>query len=211
MSSKINKNSNPFTFFDEKFDRIYKKIFEEVYISTPEEFSEFLTTQKTSYENDPIFQRVFELKKILTSTNSLKKFQIGHIKNLNDIFAIYIFSKWAKNQEEEISTKMQIVMLFRSFLNVFAWDIIQKEAESNQEDFYFNEISQLNKSEFTSKLNINYLPYLFDDFVGLFLKEQKLKNEFFKKTIKITFEELSKVMLEENLVDFVIKPLESEF
>lgn len=208
MSSKINKNSNPFTFFDERFDGIYKKTFEEVYNIHSEEYSEFLTDQISSYDKDPIFQRVFEFKKILTSTNSLKKFQIGHVKNLNDVFAIYIFSRWAKNQEEEIKTKMQIVMLFRSFLNIFAWDVIEKESESNQEDFYFNDCSILNKTEFTSKLNINYLPYLFDDFLGIFIKEQKLKNEHFKSTLKITFEELGKVMLEENLVDFIIKPLE---
>ena len=61
--------------------------------------------------------------------------------------------------------------------------------------------------EFTSELNNNYLPSLIDDFIGIYINKNLLHDSLFKIVLKTTFNELSKILLEESLSDYVVKPL----
>ena len=175
--------------------------------NNPNKFSEFLSFSNKIYYNDAIFLKIFEFKKILTSTNSLKKFQIGYIRNLNDVFAVYLFSLWSKNSEINLKNILQIVLLFRDFLNTYGWDIVEENLRQNDEIDFFENIIISKMKEFTSELNNNYLPSLIDDFIGIYINKNLLHDSLFKIVLKTTFNELSKILLEESLSDYVVKPL----
>ena len=208
MSNKIKKSENPYFSFDENFTEFFKSTFEEIYLNNnPNKFSEFLSFSNKIYYNDAIFLKIFEFKKILTSTNSLKKFQIGYIRNLNDVFAVYLFSLWSKNSEINLKNILQIVLLFRDFLNTYGWDIVEDNLRQNDEIDFFENIMISKMKEFTSELNNNYLPSLIDDFIGIYISKNLLQDTQFKIVLKTTFNELSKILLEESLSDYVVKPL----
>lgn len=208
MTNKIKKSQNPYVAFEENFTEFFKSTFEEIYLNNnSNKFSEYLSFSNKIYCNDTIFLKIFEFKKILTSTNSLKKFQIGYIRNLNDVFAVYIFSLWSKNSEINFKNILQIVLLFRDFLNTYGWDIVEENLRQNDEIDFFENIIISKKKEFTSELHNNYFPSLIDDFLGIYINKNLLNDSQFKIVLKTTFHELSKILLEESLSDYVVKPL----
>ena len=62
MTNK-NISHNPYRLFDEKFKDFYSHIFKDIYINNPEKYSLFIENNfYSSYEEDPIYRKVFEFK-----------------------------------------------------------------------------------------------------------------------------------------------------
>lgn len=208
MTNK-NISHNPYRLFDEKFKDFYSHIFKDIYINNPEKYSLFIENNfYSSYEEDPIYRKVFEFKNLLTSTNSLKKFQMGHINSMNDALALYLFWQYGKKEEKTIKVIGTIILLFRDFLNRFAWDLIDDCRRKKIDEEFFDYLDQKPEGEFTATIDKSHLHLIIDDFIFPYLTTSLRESEEFKPLLKSTIFELSKMLQEESLIDFIMKPLE---
>ena len=205
MSSK-NEKFNPFISFDKKFPIFYKSIFDEINKNNPSKYSKFIENRYINFINDPIFKKVIYFYNLLTTTNSLKKFQIVHINTLNDVFAIYFFWKWGTKDGENLKFEGEIILIFRDFLNTFGYDLMEDIEKNNTINQKLKTFRQKSSDEFTDiKNNNNSLPYIIDDFLFPYLKQEIMNNNFYKKIIIKLIMEIIRILDEEKLINFEIR------
>lgn len=205
---KKHTQNNPYVSFDIKFSVLYEEIYNEIFIINPSKYSEFI--ENSSYKNvreDAILIKVLEYKNLLKSTNSLKNYQIRHVNSLNDAFALYLIWEYGKKDKHQMKKIISIVLLLRDFLNIFGWDLVNDFNKKKIEEEFLDLQNLQPEQEFTSQINENYLPLIIDDFIFPYLNPSFTEEEEFKNSIKSTIFDISKILQEESLLDFVIKPL----
>jgi hypothetical protein len=211
------------------FDSLFEKAFNDVFREGLGKYSEFITEENLEYLNSSNNKITFNDSKINLLSNTSKsqfhplypKMKTIHatfnnkksldnvksseiIKNFDDALSIYLFASWNFNSCKENLLNIKIALILREYLNFIGWDNLKIMA-----DYQIVDYSEINYGDdFTKSTLGDYLPELLDDFIGVYLKCDGPDFDSSFSEVKEFISELCNILYNEDLISFMIEPLE---
>jgi hypothetical protein len=94
--------------FEEKYESIFKKAFNDVYIENLNNYSEFYSNKfQAGYNYHPLFAQILAIHLVYKDKPVLEKIQnTDLIRNIDNAMSVYVFGYWSFNGNEENFTNL---------------------------------------------------------------------------------------------------------
>lgn len=164
-----------------------------------------ITSKNCSFKFHPLFYKIKTICATFNNKEILEKIKNSDIiKNIDDGLSVYIFATWSFNSCKENLLNLKIGLILREYLNFIGWDNLKIMAEYQIVDY-----SVIKYEEDFTKITLgSYLPELLDDFIGVYLKNGCPEFDSSFSEVKEFVSELCNILYNEDLISFLIEPLE---